>query len=247
MGDLLSFVLIFLCGVVSWCASTLAGGGGGTIFVPLATLILPLGAVTPATSVAGVISSSQRIFLYLKSINKELALLTVPFMILGSYIGAYIFSTQNDKTFAIFLAIFYIANGMSAFYKNKLTFKVRKWYFPVAGFVSAFLSGEIGVGGPFMNPFYINYGVKKEELLGTKAVCLMATQLTKIITYISFGVLNHKIMLIGVIAGAGALIGNYAGKRMILKISEATFRKFINASLLVCAFILLDKYWLNLF
>lgn len=239
--------VVFLCGVFSWCLSTLAGGGGGTIFIPLGTFILPLSAVAPSTSIAGLMSSSQRIFLYLKSINRQLVLLTVPSMIVGAFAGSYLLAKQSEKAFALFLVIFYLASGITSIFKDNLTFKVRNWYFPIAGFFSSFLSGEVGAGGPFMNPFYLNYGVKKEELLGTKAVCLLATQLTKIITYIIFGVLNHRIMLIGVVAGAGALIGNYIGRKLIRRISENTFRVFVNVSLIVCAFVLIDKYWLNLF
>ncbi|MGE4317711.1 MAG: sulfite exporter TauE/SafE family protein [Deferribacterales bacterium] len=240
--DLYTASVVFLSGVFAWMLSTLAGGGGGTVFIPVTGLFLPITAITPATSIAGSLSSVQRFFLYLKSINWELARLTVPFMILGSFSGAYLFSRLDHKSLSLLLAGFYLVNGVWSLF-TKITFRVRKWHFPIAGFISAYLSGQIGVGGPFMNPFYINYGVRKEEMLGTKAVSLMAIQTTKVLTYAYFGVFTKEIALIGLTAGCGAFAGNLIGKKLLKKISDRLFRVLINLLLIVCAFIILKKYW----
>ena len=41
--------------------------------------------------------------------------------------------------------------------------------------------------GPLLAPFYLSYGLEKEELLGTQAVNRMVVHIFKVITYAVFG------------------------------------------------------------
>ena len=240
--DTIIYLYVFLTGIGAWMLSTLAGGGGGTVFIPVSGLFLRITSLAPVVSISGSLSSVQRFFLYRKSINWELARLTIPTMLVGSFTGAYMFTKLDHKALSLLLAGFYLVNGVWSLAKKK-TFTAKKWHFPMAGFISAYLSGQIGVGGPFMNPFYINYGVEKEEMLGTKAVCLFTIQTTKLITYACFGIFTKEIVFLGLTAGCGALAGNYIGKLTLKKVPDSLFRKLVNLLLIFCAFIVLKKYW----
>ncbi|MGD9808139.1 MAG: sulfite exporter TauE/SafE family protein [Deferribacterales bacterium] len=235
-------LLPFVLGALSWFFSTLAGGGGAMIFVPVSGMFFSIQTVAPAVAVAGLLSGLSRIVLYRKSINVRVSLLVMPGVIIGAVSGAYLFSFVNPVVIAYFLAGFYLLNGVWAlFFKEKKLFQVKNWHFPIAGTISSFISGIVGVGGPLMNPFYMNYGMQKEMLLGTKAAVVIVMQLFKAGTYTTVGMIDSKVLLIGVIAGVGAVTGNYFGRKFLRKISDRTFSVIVNLMLILCAFIVVFK------
>ncbi|MGE4478635.1 MAG: sulfite exporter TauE/SafE family protein [Deferribacterales bacterium] len=235
-------LLPFALGALSWFFSTLAGGGGAMIFVPVSGIFFSIQTVAPAVAVAGLLSGLSRIILYRRSINIRVSLLVMPGVIIGAVSGAYLFSFVNPILIAYCLAVFYLLNGVWAlFFREKKLFKVKNWYFPIAGAISSFISGIVGVGGPLMNPFYLNYGMQKEMLLGTKAAVVIVMQLFKAGTYTTVGMMDSDVLFIGSIAGIGAVVGNYFGRRFLRKISDRTFSVIVNLMLILCAFIVAFK------
>ncbi|YAA40061.1 hypothetical protein ACJJJB_16420 [Microbulbifer sp. ANSA001] len=78
--------------------------------------------------------------------------------------------------------------------KTKYSFPMRLPYFFILGLVTAFLSGIIGAIGPVKNPFFLNYGIDKENLLATKALNTLVLQGTKILTCLSFEVITKELL-----------------------------------------------------
>ena len=233
---------IFSIGSISWFISTMVGGGGAMIFVPLAGLILPIITIAPIVSIAGALSGSQRIYLYKDSIDWKITKLVAPGLVFGAIFGASFYAYVNHEVLALLLAVFYLAaGGWSLFRRNSIFFKIKKWHFPLAGFISSFVSGVVGTGGPFMNPLYLNYGLNKEALIGTKASTLMIMQIIKIITYSIAGLYSKEIVIYGLVASVGAGDGNYFGRKYLRSLSADTFKVFVNIMLIICAFIILYK------
>jgi len=108
-------------------------------------------------------------------------------------------------------------------------FDVRHWWFLPAEAVVGFLSGLIGATGPLMNTFYLNAGITKERLVGTKTAVSLPTHLVKLAAYTTLGALSGQLALFGLAAGAGALASNLVAKRLIGKMPEARFRTIVVA------------------
>ncbi len=211
----------------SWFLSTLAGGGTPLILIPLIGLFLGPSAVPPVVTLGMLLGHPQRIWLYWRNIDWNLTKWYAPGAIVGAILGAFIFTQIKLEWLTIVIAILLIASTFSYGKTDQKSFDVKAWYFLPAGFIYAFLSGIVGSTGPLLNPLYLNYGLKKEQMIGTKSTHLVIIHLVKIVTYAIFGALNFSYLKYGLILGFAALPGNYLGQIALQYISEKQFRRLV--------------------
>jgi hypothetical protein len=211
----------------SWFLSTLAGGGTPLILIPLVGLFLGPTAVAPVVTLGMLLGHPQRIWLYWRNINWSLTKWYAPGAILGAILGAFIFTKIKLEWLTIVIAILLILSTLSYGKTDQKSFNVKGWYFLPAGFIYAFLSGIVGSTGPLLNPLYLNYELKKEEMIGTKSTHLVIVHIVKIITYSVCGILNLSYLKYGLILGIAALPGNYLGQIALKYISEKVFRRLV--------------------
>jgi uncharacterized membrane protein YfcA len=81
--------------------------------------------------------------------------------------------------------------------------------------------------GPILNTLYLNAGITKEKMVGTKTAISFPMHLVKIGTYTAFGALTGQLLLFGIAAGLGALVSNWIAKRLLKGMSELNFRAIV--------------------
>ncbi|ERN41143.1 putative permease [Rubidibacter lacunae KORDI 51-2] len=225
---------------ISWFISSLAGGGSPLILIPVASLFLGAAAVPPIITLGMLCGNSQRIWLYRDNIDATVTRWYVPGAIVGAVLGAFAFSRMQITWLSLLLGLFLIASIFTYNLSQQVSaFRVRAWYFLPAGFIYAFLSGLIGSTGPLLNPFYLNYGLNKDELIGTKSLGVSVVHAVKILAYIAFGVFTKEYFLYGVLIGVGALPGNWLGRRVLDSMGEQRFRQVVMAFVAISGALLL--------
>lgn len=231
---------IFIAGILGWIFSSLAAGGGALLSVPLLNALLPLNMIAPILCTGSVIGSFHRAWLYRKQVNWKILAWLMPGIITGALLGSWLFSRLSIPWLSALVALFLIGNGLTHYlWPGKASFNMRLPYFSVAGFITALLSAVIGAVGPVLNPFYLNYGAEKEEMLGTKAVSSCIMQLAKLAGYFYFLEQAQFWLLMGVVLGGGAIIGNRIGKKILEHISKQLFRHIANALLIISGSLML--------
>ncbi len=232
--SLLAYAGIFIAGVLGWIFSSLAAGGGALLSVPLLNALLPLNMVAPILCTGSVIGSFHRAWLYRKQVNWQILAWLMPGIISGALLGSWLFSRLSIPWLSALVALFLIGNGLSHYlWPGKASFTMRLPYFSAAGFITAVLSAVIGAVGPILNPFYLNYGADKEEMLGTKAVSSCVMQLAKLVGYFYFLEQAQFWLMMGLILGGGAIIGNRIGKKLLEQISKQQFKHIANGLLII--------------
>lgn len=116
---------------------------------------------------------------------------------------------------------------------NEFKSNLKAWYILPAGFLKAFVSGLVGTTGPVLNPFYLRYGLVKEQLLATKSAHVVIIHLVKIITYGAFSALSREDVIAGVAIGLAAIPANLIGKALLSQMSPHQFRQLILAFMAV--------------
>ncbi|WP_246275497.1 TSUP family transporter [Brasilonema bromeliae] len=101
------------------------------------------------------------------------------------------------------------------------------------------MSGILGSIGPVLTPFYLNYGLSKEELLATAAAARAAIHLVKVAAYAVFGVLTFKSLCYGVLIGVAAFPGNWLGQLALERTSEHRFRQIVTGFVVMSAVLML--------
>ncbi len=115
---------------------------------------------------------------------------------------------------------------------------LQAWHILPAGFLKAFVSGLVGTTGPVLNPFYLRYGLVKEQLIATKAAHMAIIHLVKIATYGVFAALSQTELIAGLAIGLAAIPANLVGKVLIERLSANQFRQ------IVLAFMILGGLWI---
>ncbi|MGB3612977.1 MAG: sulfite exporter TauE/SafE family protein, partial [Elainellaceae cyanobacterium] len=218
--DISTYLWLSLTSMVSWFFSTLAGGGSSLILIPVLGLLLGAAAVPPVITVGGVLGSVERIVAYRQYICWRLVAWEMPGSIAGACCGAFALSQIKTPWLSVAIALFLIGSAVGYLFRGEAaSFTVQPWYFLPAGFAYALLSGLIGSMGPILAPFYLNYGLTKEELLATQATNRAAVHLIKMLAYTYLGILTLPTLGLGVLVGVSAFPGNLLGQKMLERIS----------------------------
>ncbi|WP_017306728.1 sulfite exporter TauE/SafE family protein [Spirulina subsalsa] len=220
------FGLVFASSL-AWFISSLIGGGSPLVLIPVLSLLVDATAIPPIITVGMLFGNAQRTVIYWQEVDWSITRWYVPGGIVGSIIGAFLFSRTQIAWLSVLLALFLLTSVVAMVLERQVQhFEVKAWYFLPVALVYALLSGLIGSTGPVLHPFYLSAGLMKEQMLATKSLNILLVHLVKILAYGGFGVLTTEHLGYGIILGVAALPGNWLGQRVLKRISDQQFRRF---------------------
>lgn len=238
--NLLYLVLLFVAGIAAFIISTISGGGGALILIPFLNFLLGSSKTAPVLNLGTFIGRPARLILFWKYINWSVFWYYVPPALLGAWVAGWFFTQINASWLQILIGIFLISTIFQyRFGKKERSFPVKLWYFIPLGFLVSFLGTIIGALGPILNPFYLNLGLDKEELIATKTVNSFFLGISQIGSYTFFGLLYAELWIYGVGLGLGAVVGNIIGKKFLSKMKNTTFRKLLITLMVISGFLLI--------
>ncbi len=244
MDALLGF--LFLAGALSFMISTVAGGGGALMLLPVVNGIVGVSATAPVVQLGAFIGRPARLILFWKDIHWPVVWYYVPTALAGSILGAWLFTQLHWEWLKVILAIFLISTIFQyRFGRKKQSFPVSIQHFIPLGFVVALVSTIAGGAGPVLNPFYLNYGLEKEALIATKTANSFLVGIVQIGSYSFFGALGGELWAYGLALGLGATIGNILGKRLLKRITNQRFRQFVILAMVVSGVVMLVQVFMQ--
>ncbi|HWV29001.1 MAG TPA: sulfite exporter TauE/SafE family protein [Dyadobacter sp.] len=236
------YVILFLLGAGAYIVSTLSGGGGSLLLVPSIGFFLGAKAAPPLINLGNLIGEPVRILLFWKDIQWRIVRYYLPSAIIGTVTGAFVFTNLKLEWLQVVIGLFLISTVFQyRFGKKDKSFKMPLKGFVPLGFFVEFFSTLIGATGPVLNPFYLNYGLEKEEMIATKTMNSFLIGLAQISSYAALGALKGKLWLWGLALGLGASAGNWLGKRFLKKLSNEGFRKWAIAMMVLSGIIMIAK------
>lgn len=235
--------LLALASFVAWFISSLAGGGSPYIIMPMVNLLLDAQAIPPIVTIGMLLGNLQRTCVYWEEVDWKLTGWYFPGAIVGAVLGSFVFTQTKLQWLQVLLGVFLVASAAGFWFKpKKPLLQVKGWFFLPAGFVYAFLSGLLGSIGPILNPFYLNYGLVKENMIGTKSAHVLVVHIAKLITYMLLGAMTTSYLGYGLVIGVAAIPANWLGQMALKRMSEQQFRQFVLALVTISGvFILWDQ------
>ena len=238
--NILYLAILFVAGIVAFIISTISGGGGALILVPFLNFLIGTTKTAPVINLGTFIGRPARLILFWKYINWKVFWYYVPAAILGAWIAGWFFTKIDASWLQILVGIFLISTVFQyRFGKKERSFPVKLWYFIPLGFLVSLLGTIIGALGPILNPFYLNLGLDKEELIATKTVNSFFLGISQIGSYAFFGILYKELWIYGIALGLGAVIGNIIGKRFLSRMKSSTFRKLLILLMVISGILLI--------
>lgn len=242
----MSYFILFFCGIIAYTVSTLSGGGGALILLPIVGFYLSPAVVAPVVNLGNMIGRPARLVLFWKYIQWKLVVFYVPSALLGAIAGALIFIELEADWIQLLLGVFLVSTTFQfRFGKKKTSFGMKLWYFIPLGFAVTLISTLFGATGAVLNPFYLNIGLVKEKLIATKTANSFFAGFAQLGSYTYLGVLYGELWGYGILIGLGAIIGNIFGKKLLSKMSDQGFRKLLVLIMTVSGIVMVIKYIVN--
>lgn len=225
---MIEYLVIIVGALIGYIVSTIGGGGGSLLLVPVVSFMLGARAVAPVLSLGEMLSRPIRLVLFWKEIDWHVAKYHIPGSVVGAFLGAYIFARIELQWLQIVIGLFLISTIFQYnFGEKKQSFPMKAACFLPLGFVVSLFSALIGATGPVENPFYLNYGLEKEGMIGTKTANSFVAGLVQLGTYSFLGVLPRELWGYGIAIGIAAGVGSWLGKRILGNMESKTFRKIV--------------------
>ena len=97
------------------------------------------------------------------------------------------------------------------------------WRFVILGGVMGALNVTVGATGTLLSPFFLNLGLTRHEVIGTKAACQTIGHLVKIGVFgaVGFAFLEHAPLLAAM--SLAVVGGSWVGSRILEKVAEVWF------------------------
>jgi uncharacterized membrane protein YfcA len=102
-----------------------------------------------------------------------------------------------------------------------------------------FLSSLIGATGPLIAPFFLDLGLSRQALIGTKAACQTLGHVSKTLVFGSVGFAFGAHVALLALLSLMAIAGTWLGTRLLDRVDEARFQRLYKTVLTLVALRLL--------
>lgn len=240
---LLELIILFSGSTIAFWISAICGGGASLILIPILNIFLPGSQVPFALTIGTFSSSVSRITMFKKHINWKIFAWFVPFSIPAVLIGANLIKFVNPNYLQVIVGLFLISNLPQLFDSSKKLQETKQKYpnylLAIIGFLAGFVSGVTGAIGLLFNRFYLKLGLKKEEIVATRAVNEVLLHLIKLIIYVYLGLFSKSAITLGIIIAGATIVSAYSIKFILPYLSEHLFKKIGFIAMVISGFSLL--------
>ena len=218
--------------------SAIVGMAGGIVLLSVMLLYLDPTTVIPLHGVVQLVANGSRTFIQREHVDWGIAgpyaLLLLPLGWLGIQLALSLPPDVIKASIGVFVLV---ATWRPAWLLlgTHPEGAPRFARFLTLGGVVGFLNVVIGATGPLIAPFFLNLGLGRQELIGTKAACQTLGHVTKILLYglVGFGFGPYGWLLAGMCALGVA--GTAVGSRILEHVDERTFVRLYKVVLTVVA------------
>ena len=165
-------------------------------------------------------------------------------LFLGIIIGGKLILSLNLKTISIIIALTIIIFTLFNFFGLNLKWLKPKYEKIISIFIG-FFSGILGGLSTFYAPpiitFLVSLNLAKENFIRTTATMYFLASIPLYSSLIFHGLGNFYDLLVSLIITAPALLGQYLGTKIRMRLSNELFRKTILVMLIIIGFSLLIK------
>jgi|AntRauTorckE6833_2_1112554.scaffolds.fasta_scaffold00463_17 uncharacterized membrane protein YfcA len=237
------YAAVFFAGMGAYIISVISGGGGSLLLIPAINFMFGPKVVAPIINLGDLIGRPSRLIIFWKHIRWDVVKWYAPASVTGVLLAGWLFTKVDASWFQVIIGVFLVSTVFQyRFGKKERTFEMKKWYWLPLGVGVATISTIVGGLGPVLNPFYLNAGILKEEMIATKTANSFFMGVVQIGTYSFLGAIYGDLWILGIVLGLGATAGNLVGKKLLGNMTDTTFRKYVLAIMAISgAYMILSK------
>jgi uncharacterized membrane protein YfcA len=226
LGPLDLAILAAAAFATSILSAVVGMAGGITLLAVMLLFLEPLVAI-PLHGVIQLVSNMSRTAIQRRHVDVGILLRYSALLIPMGWVGIHLANALPAAAMRIMIGIFVL---VATWFPGLLMLGTHpeatnpNRRFLVLGGVVGVLNMTIGATGPLIAPFFLNLGLDRRALVGTKAACQSLGHLVKIALFgaVGFAFAPHLELLVS--AGACVVAGTWLGSRILERVSERFFR-----------------------
>jgi len=218
--------------------SAVAGFGGGVLLLPVFTALFGFRVAVPMLTVTQLSSNGARVWLNRGELRWSLigwfALGAVPCAIAGGLLLTHAPLAPLKRLLGVFLIAVVLWRRWRPRPRRPADSTLT-----AVGAASGLGSALLGSVGPLTAPFFLAVGLARAAYVGTEAASALTMHLTKIAVYGAGDLLTRPVLLYGVVLTPATLLGAWAGRKIVGRISDRVFVLLVEAGLIVAGVLFL--------
>ncbi len=234
-----AFVFVPMISLVAFSVKGVSGMGTGMIVVPLASLVIEPKSAVILASLVGIFGGFSMLRVDRVWLAPRYWIPIAVTMVLGSIAGALTLEVIPIALFSAFLSLVFLFWGIWFVLRasasspgespSPISARLKDL---IVGSLAGFLGGFVGINAPPLI-LYFSRHLNKRLLRRLLVLISLPAVLAQTFTFASLGLLNTKLLSLGVLMIPGLVVGIYLGNRMFSRLSEAWFRRILGAILVV--------------
>ncbi len=211
--------------------------GGITLLAIMLLFYEPLIAI-PLHGVVQLVSNSSRAVIQRTHLRWDLiwrqSLLLIPMGFVGIQISQALAPSLTRALIGVFVMFATWAPGALLLGSHPEEIDPNRRFIVLGGIVGL-LNTTIGATGPLIAPFFLNLGLTRFALIGTKAACQAAAHISKIIVFGVVGFAFTEYFALLVALSASVVFGTMVGSRILNHVNELWFVRLYKGVLTLVA------------
>lgn len=233
MPELWGWILLGAGALIASTVGGVAGFGAGIIMIPLVAFVLGTKATVPVMTVAMLLGNGARVWFSRRDVEHRVVAAFLVTALPMSVLGALLYTQIDGAWIGRMLGAFMLLSVPLRRLLLSRGVHVRLAHFPIVGAVFGFLSSLVGSVGPIMTPFFLGHGLRKGAYIGTDALCTLGTYVSRGIVFRKYDLLSGSTVAVGLFIGCVMIVGAWAGKRLVDRMSERAFLALIEVLLVL--------------
>ena len=231
---MVSYIFVLSVGLVAGCVSGVVGTGSSIMLLPVLVFTFGPKQAVPIMAIAALMANLARVLAWWRHVHwRAFAAYAVP-GVPAAALGARTLLVLPSSIIEMALGIFFLSMIPGRRWLVRQDFRLALWQLALAGTVIGFLTGIVLSTGPLSVPAFTSFGLSKGPFLATEAASSLALYVSKTITFRELGALPADTMIQGLLVGASLMVGAFAGKAIVLRMSAPTFQNLLDA-LMLCS------------
>jgi len=203
---------ILLVAFLAAAISGFAGVGGGFLPAIFFAPVFGMKALMPALSVMLLVSNFSRSWINRSDFHKDsflrVAIPAAPMV----FVGGYFYASLEPQFIAAFLGSVILCSIPLRHWAKSRQIATTPLTLSFVGAIFGFLCGSAVGPGMILIPFMLGYGLTPVNFVATLAVIATFTNVARVISYSSLGLIDQNLLIIGILAGLATIPGNIVGR-----------------------------------
>ncbi len=228
----MGYLIVLGVGSLAGVLSGVIGTGSSMLLMPVLVILYGPQQAVPVMAIAAILGNLGKVLSWWREIDWRACLAYCSTAVPGAALGVRTLLALPPHAVELALGAFFVAMVPARRWLARHAIRFSLPQLAMIGAVVGFLTGIVVSTGPITVPVFMGYGLVKGAFIATEAAGSLAVYVGKVAVFRHFGALPPYVVLDGLITGSAVMAGTFAARRIVARMSPATFRLVVDGLML---------------